>query len=296
MRLAPALAAAFVAFASSPALAWEAPPGAGPYTLELVDESGRGLPAFERRGQAWVLGRRDQRYLLRVRNGSGRRIEVVASVDGRDVVDGRKASYEKRGYIVDPWSEVVIDGFRLSQDAVAAFRFSSVRDSYAARTGDARDVGVIGAAIFPERRRFVPRPPIGLGKREPAARGEDLRDEAAPRALRVGELRPGQVRRGSAGPPGATRAGHRLRGRTRLASRAGRLRARERAARGRPLVALRRRARPLRPGDRRRRGPLGERGRGLAAPDGPPLPGGLRRAAAGVEALSRAARRDGCGS
>jgi hypothetical protein len=180
MRLAPALAAAFVAFASSPALAWEAPPGAGPYTLELVDESGRGLPAFERRGQTWVLGQRDQRYLLRVRNGSGQRIEVVASVDGRDVVDGRKASYEKRGYIVDPWSEVVIDGFRLSRDAVAAFRFSSVRDSYAARMGDARNVGVIGAAIFPERRRFVPRPPIGLGKREPAARGEDLRDEAAP--------------------------------------------------------------------------------------------------------------------
>ena len=90
MRLAPALAAAFVAFASSPALAREAPPGAGPYTLELVGESGRSLPAFEHRGQAWVLGRRDQRYLLRVRNGSGRRIEVVASVDGRDVVTGAR--------------------------------------------------------------------------------------------------------------------------------------------------------------------------------------------------------------
>ena len=171
MRLAPALAAAFVAFASSPALAWEAPPGAGPYTLELVDESGRGLPAFERRGQTWVLGRRAQRYLLRVRNGSGQRIEVVASVDGRDVVDGRKASYEKRGYIVDPWSEVVIDGFRLSRDAVAAFRFSSVRDSYAARMGDARDVGVIGAAIFPERRRFVRAPHRPRQARAGRARG-----------------------------------------------------------------------------------------------------------------------------
>ncbi len=205
MRLAPALAAAFVAFASSPALAWEAPPGAGPYTLELVGESGRSLPAFEHRGQAWVLGRRDQRYLLRVRNGSGRRIEVVASVDGRDVVDGRKASYEKRGYIVDPWSEVVIDGFRLSQDAVAAFRFSSVRDSYAARTGDARDVGVIGAAIFPERRRFVPRPPIGLGKREPAASGEDLRDEAAPAPSGSGSSAPArsaEAQRGARERPG----------------------------------------------------------------------------------------------
>jgi hypothetical protein len=48
---------------------------------------------------------------------------------------------------------------------VAAFRFSSVADSYAARTGSAREVGVIGAAVFPERfvpERSVPRPPRPL--------------------------------------------------------------------------------------------------------------------------------------
>jgi hypothetical protein len=117
--------------------------------------------------------------LLRVRNGTGRRIEVVASVDGRDVVDGRRAATEKRGYVVEPWGELTIDGFRLSTEAVAAFRFSSVPDSYAARMGDARDVGVIGAAIFPERRWRPPPPPIGLRDRE-SARGEDLREEAAP--------------------------------------------------------------------------------------------------------------------
>jgi hypothetical protein len=191
MRLAPALAAAFLACASSPANARWAPPGSGPYTLELVDESGRSLPAFEHRGRTWVLGRLDQRYLLRVRNGSGRRIEVVASVDGRDVVDGRKASYQKRGYVVEPWAELVIDGFRLSPDEVAAFRFSSVRDSYAARMGDARDVGVIGAAIFPERSRLVRLPPIGI-QREPAARGADVRDEAAPAPSESGSSAPGK--------------------------------------------------------------------------------------------------------
>lgn len=191
MRFAPALAAAFLACASSPARAQEAPSGKGPYTLELVDESGHSLPSFEHRGRTWVLGRLDQRYLLRVRNGSGRRIEVVASVDGRDVVDGRKASYEKRGYVVDPWAELVIDGFRLSSDAVAAFRFSSVRDSYAARMGDARDVGVVGAAVFLERRRLVPPPPIG--RRDPAVRGEDLRDEATPAPSESGSSAPGKV-------------------------------------------------------------------------------------------------------
>jgi hypothetical protein len=44
-----------------------------------------------------------------------------------------------------------IDGFRTSDDAVAAFRFGRVADSYAAQTGGDRNVGVIGLAIFAER-------------------------------------------------------------------------------------------------------------------------------------------------
>jgi hypothetical protein len=129
----------------------EAPVRVGQYVLEVVGASGELLPTFEHRGGTYVLGTLGQRYLLRVRNRSERRIEVVASVDGRDVIDGRPASPDKRGYIVDAWSDVTIDGFRLHRDAVAAFRFSSVPRSYAARMGDARDVGVIGVAVFAER-------------------------------------------------------------------------------------------------------------------------------------------------
>jgi hypothetical protein len=105
-----------------------------------------------------VLGEPGQRYLLRVRNGSPRRIEVVASVDGLDVVDGRKASWDRRGYLVEPYGELSIDGFRLDRSAVAAFRFGSVASSYAASKGDARDVGVVGVAVFPERPAPPPRP------------------------------------------------------------------------------------------------------------------------------------------
>jgi hypothetical protein len=147
-----ALAVALAACAPSAlAAAPETPARWGSYTAELVDESGRVLPAFEHRGRTYVLGALGQRYLLRIRNGSGRRIEVVASVDGRDVVDGRPAAFERRGYVIAPWGELTIDGFRVSQAAVAAFRFSTVPRSYAARKGDARDVGVVGVAVFPER-------------------------------------------------------------------------------------------------------------------------------------------------
>ena len=57
----------------------------------------------------------------------------------------------RRGYIVDPHDTLVIDGFRTSDDAVAAFRFGAVADAYAARTTGDRHVGVIGLALFAER-------------------------------------------------------------------------------------------------------------------------------------------------
>jgi hypothetical protein len=132
----------------------------GPWSVQVVDEAGRPLPTFQQRGRTYVLGTLGQRYLLQIRNGGPRRIEVVASVDGRDVVDGRPAALQKRGYLVDPWDTLTVDGFRVSDEAVAAFRFSSVPRSYAARMGDARDVGVVGVAVFTEAApRPLPPPP-----------------------------------------------------------------------------------------------------------------------------------------
>ena len=128
----------------------------GSYSFELVDEAGRVLPTYSHRGRTYVLGSVGQRYLVRVRNGSPGRVEVVVSVDGRDVRDGGASEWSKRGYLVDAYTTVTIDGFRLSQDAVAAFRFSTVPRSYAALQGDSRDAGVVGVAVF--REREIPRP------------------------------------------------------------------------------------------------------------------------------------------
>jgi hypothetical protein len=60
-----------------------------------------------------------------VRNESDARVEVVLSVDGLDVIDGRSASYRKRGYIIPPRGRINVDGFRQSMSEVAAFRFGS---------------------------------------------------------------------------------------------------------------------------------------------------------------------------
>jgi hypothetical protein len=122
----------------------------------LVD--GAPAPTFWHDGESYVLGHTGERYVIRVENHSGRRIEAVVTVDGRDAIDGKAGDFQhKRGYLVPAWGQVDIDGWRLSQSQAAAFRFSSVADSYAARTGNAREVGVIGLAVFPER-VYRPRP------------------------------------------------------------------------------------------------------------------------------------------
>lgn len=156
------LAAVSVLSAALPAAASARPDGAarsGPWAVELVDDTGAVLPTFRHEGRTYVLGAKGRRYAVRVRNRTGARIEVVVSVDGRDAIDGRPSSFGKRGYVVDGWGDVVVDGFRLSDASVAAFRFGSVASSYAARMGDARDVGVIGVAVFSETPRRVAPPP-----------------------------------------------------------------------------------------------------------------------------------------
>jgi hypothetical protein len=79
------------------------------------------------------------------------RLEIVLSVDGLDVIDGRPASFRKRGYCVNPHRKLVVEGFRQSTEAVAAFRFGPVRESCSAeKYHNTRNVGVIGIALFNE--------------------------------------------------------------------------------------------------------------------------------------------------
>jgi hypothetical protein len=116
-----------------------------------------GVPArtYEHGGETYVLGQLGARYTLRIANHSSRRIEAVVSVDGRDAINGRPGDFRaNRGYMIPAWGSVDIDGWRISQAEAAAFRFSSVPNSYAARVGSGREVGVIGVAVFPER--YVP--------------------------------------------------------------------------------------------------------------------------------------------
>jgi hypothetical protein len=123
-----------------------------PYEVELIDDGGQPLETFQRGDRFYVLGRAGDRYSIRVKNPTPRRVEAILSVDGLDVIDGEDADLaRKRGYVIQPGGELVVDGFRTSTTQVAAFRFSSVGESYAELKGKGRNVGVIGVAIFEEK-------------------------------------------------------------------------------------------------------------------------------------------------
>jgi len=119
-----------------------------------VKGQGGFLPTYKEwgYGRRLVAGEKNRHYTISIRNRSKSTLEIVASVDGLDVQDGKSASFAKRGYLVDPGKTLEIDGFRTSYSHVAAFKFSSVSNSYAnLRHGDTRNVGVIGIAVFTQK-------------------------------------------------------------------------------------------------------------------------------------------------
>lgn len=123
-----------------------------PVDVEIYDRSsGRLLPVYRHAGERFVAGEPGREYEVRVRNLGAGRVLTVTSVDGVNVISGETASASQTGYVLDPYGRVEIDGWRKSMDEVAAFYFTSLPDSYAARTGRPDNVGVIGVAVFREQ-------------------------------------------------------------------------------------------------------------------------------------------------
>ena len=208
-------AALLTLFGVSPAAASNNTSTDGKYSFQL-EADGYSLPAWYWNGYTFVEGQRGQRYNIRVFNHSNRRVEAVVTVDGRDAISGQLGDYKSnRGYVVEPWSSVLIKGFRTSWSDVAGFYFTDIENSYSARMGSGEHVGVIGVAVFEEKSRREVRRPIrvtpsprnrGLGtgygsnapsySREESAQSYDADEAPATESRRA--------KRGASGAPAAT--------------------------------------------------------------------------------------------
>ena len=141
------------------ALAFQAQAGVGSAADVTIFERGTGreLPVYWHDGRAYVVGRPGSEYWIGVRNRRTEDVLAVVSVDGVNVMNGQTASPDQSGYIVSPWNRVDITGWRKSMNDIATFYFTSLGDSYAARTDRPRNVGVIGVALFQRKRSYEPR-------------------------------------------------------------------------------------------------------------------------------------------
>ncbi len=112
--------------------------------------TGERLPVYRHGGRNYVEGKAGERYAVELRNRSGGRILTVLSVDGVNAVTGQTAAASQSGYVLSSWERAEIAGWRKDLSDVAAFYFTAIPDSYAARTGRPENVGVIGVAVYKE--------------------------------------------------------------------------------------------------------------------------------------------------
>ncbi len=160
--------------------------------LSLYDRTtGQTLPLHWHDGCAWVEGRPGNEYRVSVRNNTGGDVLTVLSVDGVNAISGETASPAQSGYVLGAWESVEVDGWRKSLEHTAAFYFTRLPDSYAARTGRPDNVGVIGVALF----RRKPAPPVGISEKSLAQREAPApSQDAAPAAAASGAAQDAKAR------------------------------------------------------------------------------------------------------
>lgn len=146
-------AAAHAAAAHAGDASAETPGTGGIADVVVIDrDTGAPLETHLHRGDYWIAGRPGGRYAVEIHNRLPERLLAVTSVDGVNVVSGETAGWNQTGYVFEANETYRITGWRKSDSQVAAFTFAAAPDSYAARTGRPGNVGVIGVALFRERR------------------------------------------------------------------------------------------------------------------------------------------------
>ena len=117
-----------------------------------VLSNGKPVKFYANQGKTFVCANYGAEYSIRIRNNNSYRILAVCSIDGISIIDGKPASYESGGYVIDAYSSYEIKGYRKDSDTVGAFKFTKKKKGYEkATTGSSLNSGVISVAVFGEK-------------------------------------------------------------------------------------------------------------------------------------------------
>ena len=118
--------------------------------MSIIDDNNNKWLLFKQADEINMLGEVGKKYQLYYINYSRNTYEVVATVNGLDVINGKAGSLNNNGYILRPFRTLSIKRFPKNDSEVAAFTFSQASKVYANHTDEvsANNIGVIGTAIF----------------------------------------------------------------------------------------------------------------------------------------------------
>jgi len=176
-------------------------------SLEVDGRTAPLYPAPDGSGRYYLEAWRGSRYAVRLANRTGERLGVLLIVDGLNAISGERSPAGSRSpgrmYVLYPWDDTVVQGWRTSLEDVRQFTFVDEERSYATRSGKGGGrLGWIEVEIYRERRP-VARPwpywpyrpdddrpeggePSEEGRREPKAKD----DSAAAARDGIAERRP----------------------------------------------------------------------------------------------------------
>jgi hypothetical protein len=133
----------------------------GAVDVRIVSDHGREFtkfrtyPRFRQEGRYfYVEASKGERYSIQVTNTSNRRVGIVISVDGRNIIDGKKSDLKRseKMYIIGPFETNTFEGWRTAMDRTNRFYFTDQSDSYAEKVfADASAMGTIAVAVFREK-------------------------------------------------------------------------------------------------------------------------------------------------
>ena len=120
------------------------------YEVDIV-VNGKPLKEYYHEDKTYIEGKKKTEFSLRIKNNGSTKIVAILSVDGLSAMNGKIASFNSGGYVINGYDSMIIDGWRKSDKEVARFYFSDPEDSYSQHKGDGNNLGIIGVAVFQEK-------------------------------------------------------------------------------------------------------------------------------------------------
>ena len=122
------------------------------FALEILVD-GRPLHEYAAQGKTFIEATEGCEYSIRLSNRTGRRVAVALSVDGLNTIDAKATTMQKASkWILSPYQTITLDGWQTSSNTARRFFFTTEEESYGAWLGKTKNLGIISAAVFREKR------------------------------------------------------------------------------------------------------------------------------------------------